>query len=166
MSVSDLTIDNLENGKSKLTYPNNGNSNGNGELADLFQKNKESGRIIKVLDNNNIDCDKYNYYHEEYVSKFGQPYYVIKIVSVFGCKRAVESTGGIVYRVERKNRPAGEKFKSGVTSFFSKPAATTDGETIPPAPSNSGGRRSRTQRRNQRKSHKSKNQRKSRRSRR
>ena len=153
---SELTIDNLENGVSPLSYVN---SDGKKDLDIFFSNNqKDPIKIFKVTKDDVIDCNKYNYYYTKYMGKFGQPYFVTKIDSVFGCKSAVEGTSGDVYRVERKNRPIGEKLKSGF-SFFNRPAATAPAGD---AASTTGGRKSRNSK-NQRKSRKQHKSRKTRR---
>jgi hypothetical protein len=158
---SELNIDNLEKGVSPLSYVN---SDGKNDLEIFFSNDqkKDTVKIFKVTKDDVIDCNKYNYYYTKYMGKFGQPYFVTKIDSIFGCKSAVEGTSGDVYRVERKNRPMGEKLKSGVTGFFNRPAT---GEATPTNPAATGGRKSRKQRnsKNQRNSRKQRKSRKSRR---
>jgi hypothetical protein len=180
MTVSDLTIENLKQGNKTLQL--NPNSDGKGELERFFENKKtevpqEIFKLSELPEDEAIDCNKYNYYREEKMGKFGRPYFVKKIDSVFGCNNEVKRYDTrFVYRVERKDRPMTEGLKSGFTSFFKKstdaPAATTtdaapagDANAAPaPAPT-SGGRRSRNQRKSRR-SRKQRNQRKSRRSRR
>jgi hypothetical protein len=191
--VAPLTIENLENGKSKLTNFEDINildihkarqDEGKNELDEFYKKikeSKESNRISIVDKNEEIDCNMYNYYHKykEYIFATEQfKTYVTKIGFPFGCKDTVESylknTNNIIYKVNRKDRPAGEKLKTGLTSFFNRSDAAPATNAAPAGGnikskfsignffSKSGGRKSR----NQRKSIKQRKSRKQRRSRR
>lgn len=130
--VESLTPENLQKGEKLLQ--SNPNSKGEGELKTFFENNKNTNKIFKVLDNNNIDCNKYNYYYEKYMGKFGRPFYVTKIDSIipWRCNEAVKSTEGFVYSVEKSITPPSEGgFLSGM---FKKSAPPLPEMPTPPPP--------------------------------
>jgi hypothetical protein len=116
-----LTINNLENGKSGLSYADYRGSTTPG--LKVFVDNN-SGKIFKVNKGETIDCKANNYYYERYTGDFGQVYFTDKIDSLLNCngkvEEAVEDTSKVVYRVERKNKPMGERLKTGVTGMGEK----------------------------------------------
>ncbi len=122
--MSDLTIDNLEKGEKTLGL-SQGSDKGKGGLERFYEKNKN--KIFKLTEDEEIDCNKYNYYYETCQPfKFGGWCFAEKIDSIFGCNSEVKRYNRkYLYKVERKNRPTGEKLKSGFTSLFKKSADAT-----------------------------------------
>jgi len=170
-----LTIDNLENGSDYCVLPGRTHIYGNdymkgeeGGLEIFFNKYSSTGRITKVEINEEIDCNKYNYY---YTMRNSMPsgsmprgFYAMKITGFVGCSndeiKSVLKHNYDVYKVSRKNISA-QGVLNGILGSNQKtdtPAVAQNNKSDV-APPTAGGRRSRNQR-------KSRKQRKSRRSRR
>jgi hypothetical protein len=121
-----LTIENLEKGEDKLTNFRKLKSiygdQGELELDKFYDDNKDSNKIFIVQPNEEIDCDKYNYYHKEseYIYSTNKwKTYVKKISSIIPgrCKNAVKDTKDVIYRVERKNETMMQGLKSNVSKI-------------------------------------------------